>query len=66
MEHKEVAMTRRVPRWIAAAVAVAVTGLMVGLAIAAMTGVNQSWSRGFSDPIRTLDVSGPGSVRVTS
>jgi hypothetical protein len=39
---------------------------MVGLAIAATTGVNQSWSRGFSDPIRTLDVSGPGSVRVPS
>jgi hypothetical protein len=59
-------MTRRVRRWIAAAVAVAATGLMVGLAIVATTGVNQSWSRGFSDPIRTLDVSGPGSVRVTS
>ncbi len=56
-------MTRRVRRWVAAAVAVA-TGLMAGLA--ATTGVNQCWSRGFSKPIRTLDVSGPGSVRVTS
>ena len=59
-------MTRRVRRWVAAAVAVAATGLMVGLAIAATTGVNQSSSRGFSDPIRTLDFSGPDSVRVTS
>ncbi len=59
-------MTRRVRRWVAAAVAVAATGLMLGLAIAALTGVNQCWSRGFSTPIRTLDVSGPGSVRVTS
>jgi hypothetical protein len=59
-------MTRRVRRWAAAAVAVAATGLMVGLAIAATTGVNQSWSRGFPAPIHTLDVSGPGSVRVTS
>jgi hypothetical protein len=57
-------MTRCVRRWVAAAVAVAATGLMVGLA--ATTGVNQCWSRGFSKPIRTLDVSGPGSVRVTS
>ena len=59
-------MTPRVRRWVAAAVAVAATGLMVGLAIAATSGVNQSWSRDFSDPIRTLDVSGPGSVRVPS
>jgi hypothetical protein len=66
MERKKVAMIRRVRRWVAAAVAVAATGLMVGLAIAATTGVNQCWSRGFSKPIRTLDVSGPGSVRVTS
>jgi hypothetical protein len=47
-------------------VAVAATGLVVGLAVAATTGVNQCWSRGFSKPIRTPDVSGPGSVRVTS
>ena len=66
MEHEEVAMTRRVRRWVAAAVAVAATGLMVGFAIAATTGVNQRWSRGFSKPIRTLDVSGDDSVRVTS
>jgi hypothetical protein len=66
MEHEEVAMTRRVRRWAAAVAAIAATGLMVGLTIVAATSVNQSWSRGFSDPIRTLDVSGPGSVRVTS
>ena len=59
-------MTQRVRRWVAAAVAVAATGLMVGLAIAATTSLNRSWSRSFSDPIRTLDVSGPGSVRVTA
>jgi len=59
-------MTRRARRWVAAAVAVAATGLMVGLAIAAAAGVSQCWSRGFSKPIRTLEVSGPGSVRVTS
>ena len=59
-------MTWPVRQWIAATAAIAATGLMVGLAIAATTGVNQSWSRGFSDPIRTLDVSGPGSVRVPS
>ena len=57
-------MTRRVCRWAAAAVAVAATGLMAGLA--ATTGVNQSWSRGFSKRIRTLDVSGPESARITS
>ena len=57
-------MTRCVRRWVAAAVAVAATGLMVGLA--ATTDVNQCWSRGFSKPIRTPDVSRPGSVRVTS
>jgi hypothetical protein len=59
-------MTRRVRRWVAAAVTVAATGRMVGLAVAATTGVNQSWPRGFSKPSRTLDVSGPDSMRVTS
>jgi hypothetical protein len=66
MEHKEVAMTRRVRRWVAAAVAVAATGLMVGRTIAATTGVNQCWSRGFSRPVRTFEVSGLDSARVTS
>ena len=42
-------MTRRVRRWVAAAVAVA-TGLMAGLA--ATTGVNQCWSRGFEISLR--------------
>jgi hypothetical protein len=113
-------MTRRVRLWVAATAAIAPTGLMVGLAITAKAGVNQShthmpaadgkggiahehnmavhdrivwpvregggspctlhnscipvrqpwpwlgWSRGFSKPIRTFDVSGPDSARVTS
>ena len=41
-EHKEVAMIRRRPPWIAVAVAIAATGLMAGLAITATTGVNPS------------------------
>lgn len=113
-------MTRRVRLWVAATAAIAPTGLMVGLAITAKTGVNQShthmpaadskgasrtstiwpcttascgrfekavglhalsttpssrldrpglgWAGrvGFSKPIRTFDVSGPDSARVTS
>jgi len=35
-------MTRRLRLWIAAVVAVAATGLMVGLAITATTGVHQA------------------------
>jgi NO-binding membrane sensor protein with MHYT domain len=38
-------MTWRVRQWIAATVAIAATGLMVGLAIAAMTGVDQGHTR---------------------
>jgi len=39
---REVAMIRRRHPWIAAAVAIAATGLMIGLAITATTGVNPS------------------------
>jgi hypothetical protein len=113
-------MTRRVRKWITATVAIAATGLMVGLAITATPGVNEShtrmsaadskgdiayqhniatrdrivwsaresggspctlhdsyipvrqtwpwlnWSRGCSKPIRTFEISGPDSARVTS
>jgi hypothetical protein len=113
-------MTWLVRQWIAATVAIAATGLMVGLAIAAMTGVDQGhtrmsaadskggiayqhniaardrivwsaresrgspctlhgscipvrqawpwlgWSRGSSKPIRTFEISGSDSARVTS
>jgi hypothetical protein len=38
-------MTWLVRQWIAATVAIAATGLMVGLAIAAMTGVDQGHTR---------------------
>jgi len=39
---KEVVMTRRVRLWIAAMLSIAATALMVGLTIAAQTGVNHT------------------------
>jgi len=39
---KEIAMTRRVRLWITAVGTIGATGLMVGLAIAAQTGGNQT------------------------